>query len=236
MAEKPNGSWVRLQSAAWLDPAVIAAKPMGELLFYRSIMFSRMTGSAGYIHPGSLPTITRDLYKGSTIPARLIDEGLWTPDTERGGFSICAFSKYNPDSTQSDDVAPAQRRNSGRKPPVKPRRNDDTETPHARSNGTDGTDNGPDRTPSGPVRSGPAQAVPRDAEGAAQPAPGVDGVCSGDEARRRARTIAEQAAKSNRRPPIVEPADPIPKKSDPEADKAFIEKLMSLHAEVTADE
>lgn len=249
MADRPKGTWVRLQASAYMDPAILKITSGAELVFYRSLMFSALTGSSGLIPAVNVLMLVRGVSKHRrSIVRQLLDHGLWTAcggtvdgSEQADAYLITNFLKYNPEAAWEENTA-GQRRNGGGsragRGPSKARRSDVDETPRARGNDTNDTDGGSNRTPSGSVRLEPAQAAPRSADGAAQPAPTDEVGLAADEAQASIReTIAKTRAKWRNDP--VPPVDRIAEHRDPEADAAFMAKLgerMAAIADGAADE
>lgn len=98
MARIP-GEFVPLDVNYSHDRAIRAAGPLGELLFIRSLAYSRRTRSFGHLPDYDLPVIGVGIPAVAKHAAALVRHGLW--DAEEGGWSIRSWEKWNPSATQA---------------------------------------------------------------------------------------------------------------------------------------
>lgn len=196
-----HGAWVQLQANTWVDPKIIRVGPWGELVFMRSLQMAKYVGANGWLSQEHVDHISRNVYGFSRTCDRLVDETLWTRDPDVGGIYIRQWSKYHPtvEEEQAAKDLDAARKRVSRQRAGMPKVIDVSNGRSSRKS-IEERDIGSDRTPSGSVRSEPARAAPRSAEGAAQHPPSSAEVGSAvDEARRAiAEARTKMRAKSNR--------------------------------------
>jgi hypothetical protein len=86
-------TWTKLDDAFLGDPKLMAAGPLAELVFVRSLVYCNRHLTDGWIPKGALIELCRGLDESaSEIPHRLVSEGLWGPAA--GGYTVIQFAKY----------------------------------------------------------------------------------------------------------------------------------------------
>jgi hypothetical protein len=105
MPEAPR-LWVKLDAGFYDDPRLMGAGERGELLFLRSLAWSRRNLTDGWLPPG---VVERLMPGGEEEAARLVGTGALKTD-KRGGFEVVAFLRWQ------DSAADVKaRRDSGRR-------------------------------------------------------------------------------------------------------------------------
>jgi hypothetical protein len=90
-----TGLYVPLKVGYADDAKIIAAGPMAELLYVRSLAFIKRTeGSDGRIAANQLPAISLRIAGASRLARRLVDVGLWERNGD--GWYITAWLRHNP--------------------------------------------------------------------------------------------------------------------------------------------
>lgn len=89
------GPFVQLQANTYLDDAVRAVGPMGELLFYRSLQIAKFINKDGRVSQAQLQDISRGIYGFTRTCQRLLDEKLWISVPDLPGIYIRQWAKYN---------------------------------------------------------------------------------------------------------------------------------------------
>lgn len=88
------GLFVQLDVDYQDDPKIIAAGPMGEALYVRSLALAKRTLSDGVIDATQLPRLALGLQgRPAVIAGKLVDVGLWT--AVGNGWVITAWPKRN---------------------------------------------------------------------------------------------------------------------------------------------
>lgn len=97
MASKIPSEFVPLDVNYAHDRSIRTAGPMAELLFIRSIAYSRRTRSFGHIPDYDLPVVGAGIPAPARHAAALSRSGLWV--AEDGGWRIRSWEKWNPTAT-----------------------------------------------------------------------------------------------------------------------------------------
>jgi hypothetical protein len=75
------------------DHKIIAAGPVAELLYIRSLAFVKRARSDGWLSRNQLAAVSPRISNRARAVQRLCDVGLWTPNGD--GWYITAWSRHN---------------------------------------------------------------------------------------------------------------------------------------------
>lgn len=84
------------------DDKIVAAGPMGELLYVRSLAFAKRDRHDGLIRDGQFPIVAARIPRARLLAERLYGVGLW--ERNGSGLYISAWLKRNP---PADELAGA---------------------------------------------------------------------------------------------------------------------------------
>lgn len=91
--------WVKLSDDWYDDPRVVEAGDDGGWLWVIALSWSARNLTDGHIPSRQLSRLTT-LDDPPTVAARLVDLGLFAVDTERGGWVVANFHRYQPTAAE----------------------------------------------------------------------------------------------------------------------------------------
>lgn len=107
--------WVKLTDDWYDDPAIIEAGDDGGWLWLLALSWSARNLTDGHVPSRQLSRLTT-LDDPPTVAARLVDLGLLTVDTVRGGWVVANYHRYQPTAAEvmAKREAEAERKRAGR--------------------------------------------------------------------------------------------------------------------------
>lgn len=172
--------WFRLPYNWDMDETLVGLPEGTKLLFIKIVEFCHAIGSDGSLTEAQLQFISRGYARGKQGVDRLKAAGALREDSVETGSRQSQYSvetpatqlvyianaaRWLPGNNTPKSITPAQNRNRA------PKKEETAPRAPARVKRDREIDREEERTPSGSVRSSSAQAAPRVASGAAQPAP-----------------------------------------------------------------
>lgn len=160
-----KGVWIPLSAMTMYDQAIVEAGPMAELAFYRSLQMAKLVDEDGQLFGPHCAHVMSKIRRKDDVTRALLEHNLWVPGEGSASVRIRNWGKYNTSQTQrvhNDEAEPQVR---------KPDRSETYLEPRARVKEERERREEPFRSPSGSDRNGSARAAPRNAGGAARPAP-----------------------------------------------------------------
>jgi hypothetical protein len=109
---RKRGSYAPLSVNYYKDAAIVAAGPMAEVLYVRSLAFCAEVLSDGFIAREQVRFLTQGLRKPGTLRALLVHNRLWTETDE--GYIVTRWLDYN---RTREDILGAERKDRTRKNP-----------------------------------------------------------------------------------------------------------------------
>lgn len=176
---RKRGQHAPLMPRYYEDEKFSIAGERAELLYVRILSWCSQSMTDGVVTDHDVALIGRGMRARAARLRSLCDAKLVEPLTDGRSYRVVAWLDYNPSAEEIRAARASDRRRKGARTGdsvpagIRPERKHfpaGIRTPTTTATTTTGSD----RTPSGSVRSEPAQAAPRCAGGAPQPAPGAE--------------------------------------------------------------
>jgi hypothetical protein len=169
-----RGMFVPLQANYFMDEAIKAVGNRGELAYLRSLAVAKLVDRDGELSLHQLGPVKARIRQWDDVVGALLEHKLWLPAQTLQGYCIRSWQEHNESRVEREvaNALEATRRELARERAGMSKPIDVSGRTASRKRREEKRELGTDRTPSGSVRSVPARAAPRTAEGAARPAPG----------------------------------------------------------------
>ena len=95
------GDWVALSANYWIDPKIIAVSAETELLFVRSLAYSKASRGSGFIPKQALNVFAAGLKQPQKCAETLVEQGLW--EVVDGGWIITSWGQWNPSEDELEE-------------------------------------------------------------------------------------------------------------------------------------
>ena len=113
MADRTPGIYVRLDASYDMDEAIWMAGPMAELLFLRSLAYSKRKQTDGFIPEMALVVIGARIDADLAVLAdRLVTAELWIKSDEPCGWHVTGWDKWQMTTTEVSDRRTRNRNNA----------------------------------------------------------------------------------------------------------------------------